>query len=67
MKGYYSLGLYGYEISIDPTDNDYAFAQFMGTEKEHPRRRYKINFSTSGRTFIRPNRRRVYLDEVLRT
>lgn len=66
MKGYYSLGLCGYEISVDPTDNDYAFAQFMGTEKEHPKRRYKIFFTPSGRAFIRPNRRRVYFDEVLR-
>ena len=66
MKGYYSLGLCGYEVSIDTEDNDYAFAKFVGTEKEHPQRRYKINFSPSGRAFIRPNGRRVYLDEVLR-
>lgn len=65
MKGYYPFGLCGYEITIDPENNDFVFAKFVGIEKENHQRRYKIQFTKKGRAFIRPYKHRIYLDEVL--
>ena len=67
MKGYYSLGLCGYEIWPDPEDNERMMAKFVGTSTDHRAVSYKIQETPSGRSFIRPDRRRIYLDEVLRT
>ena len=66
-KGYYSMGLCGYEMWLDPDDNDRMMVQFVGTDNEHKPRSYKIQETMSGRMFVRPDGRRIYLDEVLRT
>lgn len=65
-KGVYSLGLCGYEIWADPENRDHMMAQFIGGEKEYKPRSYSVQYTPAGRAFIRPDRRRVYLDEVLR-
>ncbi len=67
-KYYYSLGLAGYEIRPIPDDNDHLLARFlvMGEETEHKTRKYKIQYTPGGRAFIRPDRRRVYLDKAYR-
>lgn len=65
-KGYYSLGLCGYEIWTDESDPDYMMVLFVGLEREQIARRYKICETPSGRLFVRPNGRRIYLDLVMR-
>lgn len=64
--GVYSMGLAGWKIWEDPEDSDYLMAEFRGTENPHPARRYKIQYTTSGRAFIRPYGHRIYADEVFR-
>ena len=64
-KGYYSMGLAGYEVWPDPENHEKLMARFVGTEKEHPARSYKIQETRSGKMFIRPDGRRIYLDEIL--
>lgn len=65
MKYYYSLGLAGYEIWPVEGDSDHLMAQFVGTDKHYPARKYKIQETPGGRAFIRPDNRRIYLDEAL--
>ena len=64
-KGYYSMGLAGYEIWSDPENSDKLMARFVGTEKEHKARSYTVQYTTGGRPYIRPDGRRIYLDDVL--
>lgn len=64
--GYYSLGLTGYEIWPDPKNPGRMMALYVGSGQEQVARSYKIHVSLSGRPFIRPYGRRIYLDEVLR-
>lgn len=67
MKGYYSLGLCGYKIWPDPEDEERLMALFVGVEENQIARSYKIQESGSGRLFIRPYGRRIYLDETIRS
>lgn len=66
-KGYYSLGLTGYELWQDPQDMDRMMVLFVGTQREQKARSYRIQQTHAGRMFVRPNGRRIYLDEVMRT
>lgn len=66
-KGIYSMGLCGYEIWDDPNDSDRMMARFIGGSKEYKDRSYTVQFTPAGRAFIRPDGRRIYLDEVLRS
>ena len=43
-KGYYSMGLAGYEVWPDPNNHERLMARFVGTEKEHQARSYKIRY-----------------------
>lgn len=65
IHGYYSLGLCGYEIWDSDNDSDKLNCLFVGTNREQIAREYKIQYMPNGRPFIRPNGRRIYLDEVL--
>ena len=62
MKGYYSLGLVGYEV--EPIDEETVLVTYTGEEDPKPKR-YKIQY-TDGRPFVRPYGRRIYLDQCLR-
>lgn len=66
MKYYYSMGLVGYEIWPIDGDNEHLMAQFVGTKAEYPARKYHVQVTPGGRAFIRPDNRRIYLDEALR-
>lgn len=68
-KGYYSMGLCGYELWVDEDDlrDDTMHVLFVGTDREQKAKRYKIQFTPNGkRQFVRPNRRRIYLDDCIR-
>lgn len=65
-KYYYSLGLVGYEMWAIPHDSDHLMVQYVGTQREYPARKYKIQATPSGRMFVRPDGRRIYLDETIR-
>lgn len=62
--GIYNMGLCGYKLWAD--GGDYALAQFVGTEKIQPIKQYHIQYTNTGRAFIRPYGRRIYFDEVVR-
>lgn len=73
VRGYYSLGLCGYEIWPDPTDPDRMMAVFVAGNEEdreedlaHRARHYKVNYTKKGRAYITVYRRRIHLDEVMR-
>lgn len=38
------MGLAGYEVWPDPNDHERLMARFVGTEKEHKARSYKIRY-----------------------
>lgn len=63
--GYYSLGLTGYDLWDDPNDPGRIMALYIGSQREQIAHSYKIQKTLAGRLFVRPNRRRIYLDEVL--
>jgi hypothetical protein len=66
MKGYYSLGLCGYEVEISD-DGESAHYRFVGLDKEQPRYRSKIYYTRKGRPYLRTHYNRIYLDECLRS
>lgn len=67
-KGYYSLGLTGYELWVDDDDlrDDTMHVLFVGTDQEQVAKRYKIQFRNKVhvRQFVRVHGRRIYLDQV---
>lgn len=63
MKGYYSLGLTGYEVEI--IDQDHAQWIFVGTNCEQIAHRAKIYHTGGGRAYFNANGRRIHLDECL--
>lgn len=66
VKGFYSLGLCGYEIWPDKDDSERLMVLFTGPTTPQKARSYKVQYTTAGRPFVHPNHRRIYLDEVLR-
>ncbi len=66
-KGFYSLGLVGYELWTDPNDCDRMMVLYVGTQREQVARSYKVQMTPKGRPYVRPHGRRIYLDLVLRT
>ena len=65
MRGYYSLGLTGYEVDI--IDQDHVRWTFVGTNREQIAHRSKIYYTAGGRAYFTANGRRIHLDECLRT
>lgn len=65
MRGYYSLGLTGYEVDI--INQDHVRWIFVGTNREQIAHRAKIYYTAGGRTYFTANGRRIHLDECLRT
>lgn len=69
-KYYYSLGLTGYELWVDDDDvrDNTIHVLFVGTQREHVARRYKIQSrnKVNVRQFVRVYGRRIYLDECMR-
>ncbi len=64
MKGYYSLGLCGYEVTV--LDDEHVGWRFVGTEREQPPHCAKIRYTAKGRAYFRAGNRRIHLDECLR-
>lgn len=62
---YYSMGLVGYEMWSIPNDSEHLMVLYVGTQPEQIARKYKIQTTPGGRMFVRPNGRRIYLDETL--
>ena len=60
MKGYYSLGLSGYEVDI-------MRWLFVGTDREQIAHRAKVYYTGGGRPYFNANGRRIHLDQCLRT
>ena len=48
MKGYYSLGLSGYEVDI--IDQDHVRWLFVGTDREQIAHRAKVYYTGGGRS-----------------
>ena len=65
MKGYYSLGLTGYEVEI--LDQGHVAWLFVGTTLEQIRHKAKVYYTAGGRAYFIANGRRIYLDECLRS
>lgn len=66
MKAYYSMGLCGYEVSVND-DCESVTYRFVGTEKEHPYQHAKVYWpKTKDRPYFLANGRRIHLDECMR-
>ncbi len=61
----YSLGITGYELWSDPDNSDRLMVLFVGTQREQIAKSYKVLQTRSGRQFVRPYGRRIYLDQCL--
>lgn len=59
----YSLGITGYELWNDPDNPDRLMVLFAGTQREQIAQSYKVLQTKSGRQFVRPYGRRIYLDQ----
>ena len=66
MKGYYSLGLTGYEVS---TNNDCESVTwiYVGSNREQLTHKAKIYYTKGGRAYFNALGRRIHLDLCLRT
>lgn len=66
MKGYYSMGLAGFDVEVlDDETVAYTYV-YPGASGERPHKA-KVKYSASGRAYFTSfMRRRVYLDECLR-
>jgi hypothetical protein len=64
-KGYFSLGLAGYEVKINDCNERVSWV-FVGMEKEDFTHSAKISYTTAGRAYFRAYGRRIYLDECMR-
>jgi hypothetical protein len=69
MIGYYSCGLTGYEIhDIEHGINDSIKWLYVGSQREQRTHTTRIYYTAAGRAYFRPyGRRRIYLDECMRT
>lgn len=65
MKGYYSLGLCGYEVEV--INEDLIQWVFVGTSRENTTHRSKVYHTANGRAYFNANGRRIHLDQCLRT
>ena len=66
MKGYFSLGLCGYEVEIQD-DCETVKYQFVGTEHQHPVQKAKVYYTQKdARPYFLANGRRIHLDQCLR-
>lgn len=61
----YSLGITGYELWNDPANPDRLMVLSVGTQREQIAKSYKVCQTRSGRQFVRPYGRRIYLDQCL--
>lgn len=66
MKGYYSLGLTGYEVSVNQDCESVTWI-YVGSNREQLTHRAKIYHTKGGRTYFNAQGRRIYLDLCLRT
>ena len=66
MKAFYSLGITGYELWSELDNPDRLMVLYVGTQREQIARSYKIRRTKSGRSFVQPNGRRIYLDQCLK-
>lgn len=66
MKGYYSLGLAGYEVEIDDGGERVSY-QYVGPTGSKPVTQHaKVRYTAGGRAYFLANGRRIHLDECLR-
>lgn len=65
MKGYYSLGLTGYEVSIN-SDGESVTWIYVGSNREQVSHRAKIYYTKGGRAYFNIPGRRIHLDLCLR-
>lgn len=63
---YYPLGsgITGYDIWRCSDDADYAMVLYVGTQRELIAHKYKVQHTPGGRPYVRPNGRRIYIDEL---
>lgn len=66
MKGFYSLGLTGYEVSIN-NDGESVSWIFVGSNRNQIAHRAKIYYTKGGRAYFNVPGRRIHLDLCLRT
>ena len=66
IRGFYSLGLVGYEVEI--LDDEHVSWLYVGTQQEQVRHTARIRYTSKGRAYflVTEPRRRIHLDECLR-
>lgn len=65
MKVFYSLGLTGYEASINNDGKSVTWI-YVGSNREQLTHRVKINYTKGGRAYFNVPGRRIHLDLCLR-
>ena len=65
-KGIFCMGLTGYEVFVCE-DGDHVYYKFSAPDaKEEKIRRAQIYYNTQGEPYFNADRRRIYLNQVLR-
>lgn len=65
MDGYYSMGLSGLAITLEPNGENVQY-ELVGTDNNSCVHRSKIYYTANGRAFFMAFGKRVHLDECLR-
>ena len=66
-KSYYyptGSGITGYDIWRCNDDADYVMVLYVGAQREQIAHKYKVQHTPGGRPYVRPNGRRIYIDEL---
>lgn len=66
-KGYYSMGLAGYEVEVMPDTESVRYCYISPTGAKPVQQRAKLHITAKGRVYFLANGRRVHLDECIRT
>ena len=57
-------GITGYNVWRYRDDADHVMVLYVGTQREQLAHKYKVQHTPGGRPFVRPNGRRIYIDEL---
>lgn len=66
MKGYYSLGLTGYEVEINEDCESVTYQYVSPTGGKPSRQHAKVRYTAGGRPYFLANGKRIHLDNCLR-
>ena len=67
MKGYYSMGLCGYEVEVNEDCESVSYRYITPTSTDPKPHRAIVRYTAKGKAYFLANGQRIHLSECLRT